>query len=331
MVQSGSDPYVEHSLRTSMFFPATRLFVAGNPKAAGTMLRWWLLGAHGVDVRERTADSWWGESAPFQVVWDGGVDLDFTWANLSDAQRDDALTATDVLTVLPVRHPVSRLFSAWSGKYLIDEPYYVDRLPDEFRPLPTTIDTEEQISNLFEQFVVDLHRVVSAGDFEAADVHFWPQQRLLARPVAGDSLDLRQESMAEGLRVIAQHLSDRGLDAGDAPRLNETVVPYKAELVSDLALKLATELYTADFEHWRYDRERPTSSSRGVDIDWLNDVRGRNRRYGVLHRALIQQRAENDALHGEVGHLRGREHELLDSTSWKVTGPLRWVSDKTKR
>ncbi len=331
MVQPGSDPYVDHSLHTSMFFPATRLFVAGNPKAAGTMLRWWLLGAHGVNVTDRTAHSWWGESAPFQTVWDGGIDLDFTWGDLSDAQREDALTATDVLTVLPVRHPVSRLFSAWSGKYLIDEPYYGERLPEEFHPLPDSIDTEQQIGELFEQFVVDLHRVVSGGDFDDVDVHFWPQHRLLARPVAGDALELRQESMGEGLEAIAHHLRDHGLDPGAAPRLNETVVPYRAELVSDLALKLADEIYVADFERWKYDRERPTSSSRAVDIEWLNDVRGRNRRYGVVHRALVQLRHENDSLRGEVGHLRGREHELLDSTSWKVTGPLRWISDKTKR
>jgi hypothetical protein len=331
MAQPGSDPYVDHSLRTSMFFPATRLFVAGNPKAAGTMLRWWLLEAHGVDVGERTADSWWGESAPFQTVWDGDIDLDFTWDDLSDTQRDDALTSTDVLTVLPVRHPVSRLFSAWAGKYLIDEPYYVERLSDEFQRLPSAIDTEQQISELFEQFVVDLHRVVSASDFDVVDVHFWPQHRLLARPVAGEALELRQESMREGLMAITEHLKDRGLQAGDAPRLNETVVPYRAELVSDLALTLAVELYAADFARWRYDRERPASSSRAVDVDWLNDVRGRNRRYGVLHRSLIQQRAEKIALRDEVGHLKRREHELLDSTSWKVTGPLRWVSDKAKR
>lgn len=314
-----------------MFFPATRLFVAGNPKAAGTTLRWWLLEAHGVQVADRTAGSWWGESAPFQTVWDGGIDLDFTWGDLSDAQRDEALTAPDVLTVLPIRHPVSRLFSAWSGKYLVGEPYYADRLPPEFHQLPETIDSAEQVGELFEQFVVDLHRVVAAGDFEAVDVHFWPQHRLLARPPAGEVLELRQESMREGLAAVADHLRARGLNPGEARRINETVVPYRADLVTDVALKLATELYTADFDRWHYDRERPKSSSRDVDLDWLGDVRGRNRRYGVLHRALVQQHDDNVALREDVERLRRRETELLQSTSWKVTGPLRWVSDKAKR
>ncbi len=331
MVQIDSDPYIRHSLHTSMFFPSTRLFVAGNPKAAGTTLRWWLLAAHGLDVRARTAESWWGESAPFQTVWDQGIDLVYTWVDLSAEQRDDALTSTDVLTVKPVRHPLSRLFSAWSGKYLIGEPYYAERLPEGFPKLPEAIESEQHIADLFEEFVVALHELVSERGFLAVDVHLWPQFRLLARPPAGDGLVLRQESMAEGLRTIGEYLRQRGLDAGEAPRINETVIPYRAELVTDRTFDLVVSMYSDDFEHWQYERDRPRSSSRLIDIDWLNDVRGRNARYGVLHRALTHQRDENTRLETEIGHLRDRENDLLESTSWKLTGPLRWIGDKSKR
>ena len=331
MVQIDSDPYIRHSLHTSMFFPSTRLFVAGNPKAAGTTLRWWLLAAHGVDVRARTAESWWGESAPFQTVWDQGIDLVYTWGDLSAEQRDDALTSTDVLTVQPVRHPLSRLFSAWSGKYLVGEPYYAERLPEGFPKLPEAIESEQHIADLFEEFVVALHELVSERGFLAVDVHLWPQYRLLARPPAGDGLVLRQESMAEGLRTIGEYLRQRGLDAGEAPRINETVIPYRTELVTDRTFDLVVSMYSDDFEHWQYERDRPRSSSRLINIDWLNDVRGRNARYGVLHRALIHQRDENARLETEIGHLKDRENDLLESTSWKVTGPLRWVGDKSKR
>jgi hypothetical protein len=331
MVQIDSDPYVRHSLHTSMFFPSTRLFVAGNPKAAGTTLRWWLLAAHGLDVRARTAESWWGESAPFQTVWDQGIDLVYTWGDLSAEQQDDALTSTDVLTVQPVRHPLSRLFSAWSGKYLIGEPYYAERLPEGFPKLPEAIESEQHIADLFEEFVVALHELVSERGFLAVDVHLWPQYRLLARPPAGHGLVLRQESMGEGLRTIAEYLQQRGLDAGEAPRINETVIPYRTELVTDRTFDLVVSMYSDDFEHWQYERDRPRSSSRIMNIDWLNDVRGRNARYGVLHRALIHQRDENSRLETEIGHLKDRENDLLESTSWKVTGPLRWVGDKSKR
>jgi hypothetical protein len=325
------DPYVEHSLRTSMFFPATRLFVAGNPKAAGTTLRWWLLQAHGVDVTERTADSWWGESAPYQTVWDAHVDLDYAWGDLSEAQRQDALSSADVLTVLPVRHPLSRLFSTWSGKYLTGEPYYAERLPVGFPDLPATLEDDGHIAELFEKFVDALYATVSDQDFLALDVHFWPQARLLAREPEGAELVLRQEAMGAGLAAIEEHLQSHGLDAGKAPRINETVVPYRAELVSDRAVDVAIALYGADFDRWEYPRERPASSSRALDINWLNDVRGRNRRYGVIHRSLGDLRDENARLREEHDRLARREHELLESTSWKVTSPLRWASDKLKR
>ena len=137
--------------------------------------------------------------------------------------------------------------------------------------------------------------------------------------------------MRDGLSAVSDHLRARGLNPGEARRINETVIPYRADLVTDVALTLAAELYTADFERWHYERERPESSSRNVDVNWLDDVRGRNRRYGVLHRALMQQHEENAELRADVDRLRRREQELVESTSWKVTGPLRWISDKTRR
>ena len=238
-----TDPFVDHSLRTSMFFPDTRLFVAGNPKAAGTTLRWWLLAAHGVDLATRTSHSWWGESAPYQTVWDATIDLTFAWGDLSNEQQADALSSQDVLTVQPVRHPISRLFSAWSGKYLIGEPYYEDRLPAGFPVIPDRLSDEEQIGELFEAFVVALADSVNTSGFASLDVHFWPQSRLLARPPEGNVLVLRQETVTEGFSAIAEHLHRYGLDVDEPPRINETVVPYRKEFVGPKTEELARSIY----------------------------------------------------------------------------------------
>ncbi len=314
-----------------MYFPSTRLFVAGNPKAAGTTLRWWLLQAHGVDVAARTAHSWWGESAPYQTVWDSRIDLDYAWKDLSERHRHDALSATDVLTVHPIRHPLTRLFSAWSGKYLIGEPYYEEHLPDGFPVIPPTVDDEDQVAELFEKFVDALQGAVSQLGFHKLDVHFWPQSKLLAHSPNGTELVVRQEAMGEGFAAIAQHLASHDLAAGTPPRINETVVPYRAELFTERAMETAINLYGDDFDRWHYSRELPPSGVRQVDIDWLNDVRGRNRRYGVLHHELSLIDAERSRVRAHDARLIARERELLESTSWKVTAPLRWMSKNVKR
>lgn len=321
-----------------MYFPSSRLFVAGNPKAAGTSLRWWLLTAHGVDVPERTAQSMWGESAPFQVVWDGELDLDFTWNDLSPEERTEALTDDEVLTVQPVRHPVSRAFSAWAGKYLTLEPYYNDRLPAAFAVPSGEIDSADQITSLFETFVATLAgHLQLAASWNEIDVHFWPQHRLLGRQPVGPVLLLRQENMQSGLDRIVTHLGTHGLNAPPMPRFNENVVPYRRELVSDRAVELIHEIYGGDFAAWDYDPAPPASSRQELDLPWLNDVRGRNRRYGVVHAAAMWERqrtsdltAERDRLRRELQAARQREHELLTSHSWRVTQPLRWASRLTR-
>lgn len=326
------DRFVAHSVRTSMFFPASRLFVAGNPKSAGTTLRWWLLRAHGVDVDAVTGESLWGESAPAQVVWDDTLDLRFTWERLSDSDRQDALGSPDVLTVHPVRHPVTRAFSSWAGKYLTGEPGYEDRLPPELPRLPPTIAAPEAIGVEFGRFVAALARHVEHHpDWDGIDVHFWPQQHLLARPAPGPVLVLRQEAMAEGLAAITSHLRAHGIEPGQAARLNETVVGYRPELVDDATADLLRGLYDDDFAAWDYPRQLPTSTAAEPDLPWLNDVRGRNRRYGVLHRAALDGRQRTDVLEAELAVARRREQELLASTSWRVTRPLRWASERARR
>lgn len=330
--QAAWDRFVTHSVQTSMFFPTTRLFVAGNPKSAGTTLRWWLLAAHGVEVEAVTAGSLWGESSPAQTVWDGGCDLRYTWNRLSDEERGDALESADVLTVLPVRHPVTRAFSAWAGKYLTAEPYYEQRLPAPFPRLPDRLGSPDDVRDQFTRFVQALSDHVEAHpDWDDVDVHFWPQHRLLGRAPAGTTLTLRQEAVADGLQQITAHLQQRGLDPGPAARLNENVVGYRPDLVDDSAAARLAELYAADFARWGYDPAPPASSAAEPDLDWLNDVRGRNRRYAVLHRAAVGGRRRTAELAAELVTARQREEELLASSSWRVTRPLRWLSEAVRR
>jgi hypothetical protein len=197
--------------------------------------------------------------------------------------------------------------------------------------LPDLLTSEQEIRDGFAKFVDALHQIVTEQGFEAVDVHLWPQYRLLGRELIGPSLVLRQESMSDGFDAITKHLRDRGIEPGSPPRINETVVPYRQEWFSADTLQQTLELFAGDFDQWNYAGELPPSSSRSTDLNWLNDVRGRNARYGVLHRALMRQHRERQRMQRELDSAQRRQSELVDSTSWKVTGPLRWVSDRTRK
>jgi len=323
------DPFITHSQHTSMFFRRTRLFVVGNPKAAGTALRWWLLGAHGVDVAQVTAGSLWGESSPAQTVWDREVDLRYTWERLTDDERIEAQDAPDVLTVQPVRHPITRAFSAWAGKYLTGEPYYQERLPLGFEETPEVIASVEQVATLFERFVTTVRDHVTAHGWSELDVHFWPQHRLLAQPAGGETLTLRQEHMADGLARIETRLVDHGVTPPAVPRVNENVIPYRPDLITRAARDAVAALYEADFAAWDYPTTIPDASARPVDLDWLNDVRGRNRRYGVIHAAAMAGRSGSGGdPDRRLAAMTAERDALLTSRSWRVTRPLRWLSER---
>jgi hypothetical protein len=342
-------PFVAHSLGTSLFFSSSRLFVAGNPKAAGTALRWWLLEAHGVDVAEATADSLWGESAPDQVVWDGRLDLRHTWDRLDEATREDALSAPDVLSVLPVRHPVTRTFASWASKYLTGEPYYEDRLPEGFPRLPEMVSSADDIAGHFADFVTALAAHVegsaegpAAGEghgrgWADIDVHFWPQDRLLARTPGGSTLLLRQEQMTDGIGQVSDWLAEHGVASQPPARRNEAVVAYRPACVAQ-CLDTITRLYASDLSRFGYDASAPDAPADEVDLAWLNDVRGRNRRYAVVHEAALESSRRAAHLERQLREVRGRDddlhrriHELETSTSWQVTSPLRRVSSLLHR
>jgi len=324
---TGLDAFTTHSLRTSLFFPASRLFVAGNPKAAGTSLRWWLLQCHGIDVAERTADSLWGESAFFQTVWDDRVDLRYAWDRLSTEEQKDALTSSDVLTVLPIRHPITRIFAAWASKFLSGEPYYEDALPEMFPRLPDVIGSIDNISSHFAEFAAALSSHVAREGWAEVDVHFWPQTALLSRVPVGPTLLLRQEDMAGGLAEIRVWLSDHGVLASERQRLNEAVVAYRPSFVA-AALDCIVSLYPDDFDRYGYPASTPSAPELGVDLDWLNDVRGRNRRFGIVHEAAITAQHRSAFLESQLREVRQRVEDLEQSTSWRVTRPLRTLSDR---
>jgi hypothetical protein len=212
------------------------------------------------------------------------------------------------------------------------EPYYTDHLPELFDAPPVTIESAAHITDLFDSFVSSLVSFAESNyEWEGIDVHFWPQHRLLARDVIGKGFELKQEEMASGIERIMLHLREHGVHAEPMPRLNENVVPYKPEFVSETARQRLMTLYAPDFEHYGYSPELPAGGKQELDLPWLNDLRGRNRRYGAIHEIAIRNRDRVEVLNRELADARRREQELLGSHSWRVTKPLRAITSRLKR
>jgi hypothetical protein len=331
------DRFQERSIVTSLFFPRSRLFIAGNRKAAGTSLRWWLLPLHGVDVEALTKDVVGRELVSTEAVWAGLRSFRYIWKALSDQERQDALESADVLRIAPIRHPVPKVFSAWSQKYLQLEPGFPENLPEGFPAPAARIDSREQIRDEFTAFARALGR--TDRSWKGIDGHLYPQHLVLGAFLPDLATFVRTEEMANGVELIQKHLAQHGVEAGPMPRFNEAVVPYQDDLVSGEALDVITAMYAKDFTTFDYEPSTPVSKHKDVSLDWLNDVRDRNRHWGLARDELTRLRKRSgggrnrpapSSADAEVRRLRRRVDELerenaaiRGSTSWKVTAPLR--------
>ena len=331
------DRFQERSIVTSLFFPQSRLFIAGNRKAAGTSLRWWLLPLHGIDVEELTRNVVGRELVTTEAVWAGLKSFRYIWKALSAEERRDALESSDVLRIAPIRHPVPKVFSAWSQKYLQLEPGFPENLPASF-PEPTPrIESRDQIRDEFTAFTRALGR--TDRTWKGIDGHLYPQHLVLGAFLPDKATFVRTEKMSSGVELIQKHLAQHGIEAGPMPRFNEAVVPYQQDLVSDEAVEVIASLYQRDFSTFDYEPVAPASKDKEISVDWLNDVRDRNRHWGMARDELTRLRkragggrrrpaptggdAEVRRLRRRVSELERENAAMRSSTSWKVTRPLR--------
>lgn len=331
------ESYTAHSRNTSVYLPQARVWVAGNPKAAGTSLRWWLLRAAGIDVDAVTRGSLWGESSPAQVVWARNPALRYTWEGLTPQERQEAERGHDVLRVLPVRHPSTRVFATWSSKFLIGEPGYEERLPRWMPRLPERVESEAAVWDAFGAFVLAL--AGAEAEWSTLDVHLWPQHLLLHRALAADHVLVRQERLDGDLVPVRARLRDAGLEPGALPTVNEAATAYRADCVTPDVHAALIDLYAGDFDQLSYGPDDvPAGRTRAVDVRWINDVRGRNRRFGQVVEEARRHQRESARLADEVTSLRDqrdalarREAELMTSTSWRLTAPMRRAVDNGRR
>ena len=108
--------------------PGWRLLYVSVPKAAGTSLNVALTRTAGVPFPGNFTQSLGEESLVSQTIWDGAAGGRPMVSSLDDAAYENLMHRGLRHVVTVVRHPVERLLTTWSSKYLVRAPYYRSRL-----------------------------------------------------------------------------------------------------------------------------------------------------------------------------------------------------------
>jgi hypothetical protein len=264
-----------------------RLLYISVPKAAGTSLNVALTRSAGVPFPGRFVGSLGEESLVSQTIWDGAAGGRPMVGSLDDAAfrslMQDGLR--HVFTV--VRHPVERLLTTWSSKYLVRAPYYRARLglPD---PGLRRFDRVEDVLADLDQLVAHIHANPSLAH---RDVHLVSQYELLRRDLARFDHVGRTDRLEDTIEWLHRRLASEGVELQAVGHDNDSPVDVDVSMVDPKTLQRIHELYAVDYGFLDF---HPTEAQMNGTLSerllpTLNREIEHNVRAEVLHAAATQR------------------------------------------
>jgi hypothetical protein len=151
-----------------------------------------------------------------------------------------------------VRHPATRLWSAWQQKVLLCAPGRAQKVPEHRLPPPprTTADLVEA----FGEFVPDL----AAGEFPDLDddLHFQSQHHLLAPDRMPYGRVYTTGELGQAMLDLDQHVRAHGGGAvPPLPSSNETPLRPLHSVFTPATLSTIQRIYADDFRAWFQDAD----------------------------------------------------------------------------
>jgi hypothetical protein len=280
--------FSRHVLQRTVVLPELRVLFLPVPKAGCTSVLWLLAGLAGIPP-ERFAQSGMPEVSPALTVHDMSLwRAEHRLADYSDEERARLLSEDGWFRFSLVRHPATRLWSAWQSKLLLREPRFVE----EFGERPWFPRVPEHPGELVEDF----RRFVTAlPSPDAEDVHWTVQHDLVAQlPLTHVG---RVERLDETVALLRSHVPEE-LWPGETGRENRSPLPMPPHAYDSDAAAVLHERYRADFRHYGYGTALPDGAATADDWDervapLLPILRGtieEHARVGQLHR-VAQHRA----------------------------------------
>ena len=250
-----------------LVLPDWKIVYVTTPKAACTsMLR--MFARLQAEPLEATSISLAPEVTRAATVHDFGL-----WQHtralqqLSSAEWQEIVSGRDWLVCCIVRHPVTRLWSAWQSKLLLREPHYVRHYANRpwFPRIPQHL---ADVAADFQGFVEALR---DEDGLIQTDPHWQPQSVLLRAETFPYTHVGKLEELGTTLRLIEKHLRHRGWTGRlSAANENATVLPLAAARLSAETVHTVERLYACDLEVFGYSSMAPdgvagaVSTSAGV-------------------------------------------------------------------
>jgi len=229
--------------------PQWRLLYVSVPKAAGTSLNIALTRSAGIDFPGTFVQSLGEESLVSQTIWDGEVGGRPMVESLGDVAYKRLMRGglRHVFTV--VRHPVERLLTTWSSKYLVRAPYYRARLglPD---PGLRRFDTVEEVLADLDQLVKHLH---ADPALVHRDVHLVSQHELLRRDLSRFDHVGRTDRLGETIDWLRGRLASEGVELAPVGHDNDSPVDVSPQMVDPATLQRIHEIYAEDYAFLGFD------------------------------------------------------------------------------
>lgn len=181
---------------------------------------------------------------------------------LSSAEWQKIVHGHDWFVCCIVRHPVSRLWSAWQSKLLLREPHYARHYANRpwFPRIPQHL---ADVAADFQGFVEALR---DEDGLIQADPH-WQPQGVLLRPETFPYTHVgKLEELGTTLRLIEKHLGHLGWGGGlSAANENATVLPLAAGRLSGETVRTVERLYARDLEVFGYSSMAPDRVAAAVN------------------------------------------------------------------
>lgn len=257
-----SPGFERHVQSRTIVLPEHRVLFLPIPKAGCTSVLWLLAGLAGLE-QEDFARSVTPEVSPALTVHDITIwNEQNRLSEYSDDERAEILASDDWLRFTIVRHPATRLWSAWQSKLLLREPRFVQTFGEEewFPRLP---ESPEQVLEDFRKFVA------VAGEENARDVHWAVQQELASQ------LDFthigRVERMRETIDLLREHVGEDGW--GERPPAeNRTPMSLAPAAYDESSAEMLRERWAADFEAFDYDPDEHLGGDDAAQAEWEREV-----------------------------------------------------------